>query len=217
MPRFECAAILFDMDGVLVDSTAAVVRAWSKWALANALDPKAVIDGAHGRRTIETVRAFAPHINAEEEAQRIENAEALDLEGVAVIPGAAQLLHSLPAAQWGVVTSATRPMATARLRDTGLIVPRVLVSADDVANGKPHPEPYLQGAAGLGIAAELCLVFEDSPAGIRAANSAGMRVIALQTTYPPEELHEARGMIGNFTEIHVERNRNGNLEIVVVE
>jgi sugar-phosphatase len=217
MPKFECAAILFDMDGVLVDSTPAVARAWNRWALANGLDPKPVIDGAHGRRTVETIRAFAPHIDAEKEARRIESVEAMDLEGVTVIPGAAQLLRSLPEGKWGVVTSATRPMATSRLRDTGLVVPRVLVSADDVVNGKPHPEPYLKGAAGLGIAPELCLVFEDSPAGIRAANDAGMRVIALRTTYPPGELQEAKERIGNFTEIRVERNQSGNLEITFVE
>jgi mannitol-1-/sugar-/sorbitol-6-phosphatase len=217
MPKLECAAILFDMDGVLVDSTPAVARAWHRWALANGLDPEAVIDGAHGRRTVETVRAFAPHIDAVEEARRIESAESMDLDGVAVIPGAAQLLKSLPEGRWGVVTSASRSMATARLQDTGLIVPRVLVSADDVTDGKPHPEPYLKGASALGIAPELCLVFEDSPAGIRAANSAGMRVIALQTTYPPEELRQAVGMVRDFNEIRVQQNKNGSLEITIAE
>jgi sugar-phosphatase len=217
MRKFECAAILFDMDGVLVDSTAAVARAWRKWALAHSLDPEPVIAGAHGRRTPETIAEFAPWLDAEEEARRIENAEAMDLEGVEVIPGAAELLRSLPEGLWGVVTSATRPMATARLRDTGLVVPRVLVSADDVANGKPHPEPYLKGAAGLGITAGRCLVFEDSPAGIRAARAAGMRVIALRTTFPPEALQDAEAMIWDFADIRVERNGNETLEIEVRE
>jgi sugar-phosphatase len=217
MRKFECAAILFDMDGVLVDSTAAVARAWRKWALEHHLEPEPVIAGAHGRRTPETIAEFAPWLDAEEEARRIENAEALDLDGVEVIPGALELLRSLPGGQWGVVTSATRPMATARLRDAGFVAPRVLVSADDVVHGKPHPEPYLKGAEGLGIAPEQCLVFEDSPAGIRAARAAGMRVIALRTTFPPEALGDAQGMIGNFTEIRVESNGSGNLEIEVRE
>ncbi len=215
MPKFECAAILFDMDGVLVDSTPAVARAWRRWAQRVGVDPEPVIHGAHGRRTPETIAEFAPWLNAEEEAWRIENEEEKDLEGVEVIPGATPLLRSLPAGQWGVVTSASRPMAISRLRDTGLIVPSVLVSADDVAHGKPHPEPYLKGAEGLGIPAEQCLVFEDSPAGISAARAAGMRVIALRTTFPPEALHDAQGTIRNFTEIRVEHNGSGKLEILV--
>lgn len=213
MPKFECAAILFDMDGVLVDSTAAVAGTWGRWARAHSLDPQRVIDGAHGRRTIETVRAFAPHLNAEEEAGRIENTEAMELNTVTVIPGAVALLRSLPVTQWGVVTSATRPMAEIRLRDAGFPVPGVLVTADDVVRGKPHPEPYLKGAAGLGIAPELCVVFEDSPAGISAATAAGIRVIGLLTTYPAEELEQAVAVIEDFTKIQVRQNRSESLEI----
>jgi len=96
MPKFECTAILFDMDGVLVDSTAAVAGTWSRWAAIHNLDPQLVIDGAHGRRSIETVRAFAPHLDAQAEADRIESAEAMELSTVTVIPGAVQLLRSLP-------------------------------------------------------------------------------------------------------------------------
>ncbi len=217
MPKFECAAILFDMDGVLVDSTAAVAGTWGRWASAHSLDPHLVIDGAHGRRTIETVRHFAPHLDADLESRRIESAEAMELNAVSVIPGALQLLRSLPEGQWGVVTSATRSMATTRLQDAGFRLPRVLVTADDVVRGKPDPEPYLKGAAGLGIAADQCIVFEDSPAGIRAATLAGMRVIALLTTYPPKELQQAKAMIQDFTKIVVERNGSGNLEIAFAE
>ena len=214
MPKFECAAILFDMDGVLVDSTAAVAGTWGRWALAHSLEPHRVINGAHGRRTIETVREFAPHLDADAEANRIESAEAMELETVTVIPGAPQLLRSLPEGLWGVVTSATRPMALTRLRDAGFPMPRVLVTADDVIHGKPAPEPYLRGAAALGIAADQCVVFEDSPAGIRAASAAGMRVIGLLTTYPAEELQQAQAKITDFTTTKVERNANGKLEIL---
>ena len=104
-------------------------------------------------------------------------------------------------------------MASARLRDTGHVLPRVLVTADDVVNGKPHPEPYLKGAEGLGIDPKLCIAFEDAPAGIRAAQAAGMRVIALATTFPREELHEATAIIANFNGVRVVRNVKGNLEI----
>jgi sugar-phosphatase len=215
MPRFECAAILFDMDGVLVDSTAAVAGTWGRWARAHSLDPQRVIDGAHGRRTIETVRAFAPHLDADAESRRIESAEAMELDTVSVIPGSLALLRSLPEAQWGVVTSATRPMAKSRLRDAGFPTPRVLVTADDVVHGKPNPEPYWKGAAGLGIATELCVVFEDSPAGISAGRAAGMRVIGLLTTYPPEQLQQAQAIIQDFTKIRVDLTGPGNLEIVL--
>ncbi len=217
MPKFECTAILFDMDGVLVDSTAAVAGTWGRWALAHSLDPQLVIDGAHGRRTIETVREFAPHLDANAEANRIESAEAMELDTVTIIPGALQLLRSLPEGLWGVVTSATRPMALTRLKDAGFPMPRVLVTADDVLHGKPNPEPYLQGAAGLGIAADQCIVFEDSPAGIRAANVAGMRVIGLLTTYPPEELHQVQAKIADFTQVGVQQSNDGRLEIAFAD
>jgi len=216
MPKFECSAILFDMDGVLVDSTAAVAGTWGRWALAHSLDPQLVIDGAHGRRTIETVREFAPHLDADAEANRIESAEAMELDTVTVIPGALQLLRSLPDGLWGVVTSATRPMALTRLRDAGYPMPRVLVTADDVIHGKPAPEPYLKGAAGLGIAAEECIVFEDSPAGIRAANAAGMKVIGLLTTYASDELHEAAIKVVDFTQVRIQQN-NAKLEISLAD
>ncbi len=215
MQKFECSAILFDLDGVLVDSTAAVGRAWHRWALKHGLEPGAVIHAAHGRRTIETMRALAPHLDSDGEARIMENEEARDMEGVTTIPGADPLLRSLPAGQWAIVTSGTRTMATARLRDTGHLVPPVLVTADDVVDGKPHPEPYLKGAAGLGIDPELCLVFEDAPAGIRAAHAAGMRVIALTTTFPREELREAEAIVTNFHDVRAERNANGALEIFV--
>ncbi len=215
MQKFECTAILFDLDGVLVDSTAAVGRAWHRWAMKHGLEPAAVVHAAHGRRTIETMRALAPHLDSDDEARTMENEESRDLEGVTAIPGADQLLRSLPAGQWAIVTSGTRTMATARLRDTGHLVPPVLVTADDVADGKPHPEPYLKGAKGLGIAPELCVVFEDAPAGIRAAHAAGMRVIALTTTFPLRELHEADAVVANFNDVRVERSPDGNLAIFV--
>ena len=215
MQKFECTAILFDLDGVLVDSTAAVGRAWHRWALQHGLEPNAVVHAAHGRRTVETMRDMAPHLDAAAEARKMENEEARDMDGVTVIPGADHLLRSLPDGQWAIVTSGTRTMATARLRDTGHLVPQVLVTADDVVDGKPHPEPYLKGAAGLGIAPELCVVFEDAPAGIRAAHAAGMRVIALKTTFRQEELQEAEATVTDFREVQVTRNANGKLEILL--
>ena len=215
--KFECSAILFDMDGVLVDSTKAVAGTWSRWAAEHSLDPQLVIDGAHGRRSIETVREFAPHLDAVAEANRIESAEEMELDTVTVIPGALQLLRGLPEGRWGVVTSATRTMAITRLRDAGFPMPHVLVTADDVALGKPNPEPYLRGAAGVGVQPDRCVVFEDSPAGIRAANAAGMRVIGLRTTYPVEALREAQATVADFVNLKVQQNAGNCLEISFAE
>src|SRR5215472_15577884 len=140
MRTFSCSAILFDLDGVLVDSTRAVDREWRAWARQKGIDGDRVMAIAHGVRTIEVIRQVAPHLDAESEAAAIENHEAHDQGGVKVMPGAAGLLRSIPEGRWGVVTSGSRLLAQNRLRYCGLPVPRVLVTSDDVTHGKPHPE-----------------------------------------------------------------------------
>lgn len=184
-------AILFDLDGVLIDSTPAVARVWTRWAVARRIDPQRAIAHAHGRRSIETVRALAPEINAEEENLRVEQMEIEDKEGVTALPGAAGLLSTLPKNRFAIVTSATGPLARARIGYAGLPLPEHLITADDVTEGKPSPEPYLKGAALLGFAPQDCVVIEDAPAGIASARAAGMQVIALLTTYPAGELSGA--------------------------
>jgi sugar-phosphatase len=203
MPTFRCSAILFDLDGVLVDSTASVARQWRLWAVEHSIDPDHAVSIAHGRRTIEVIRLLTPHLPAEEEAINLEAREAADREGVEVMPNAGNLLRSIPEGRWCVVTSGTRKLATSRLRLAGLPVPAVLVSADDVVQGKPHPEPYLQGARLLGMKPQDCLVIEDAPAGIAAGHSAGMKVIALPTTYPASALQEADAVAEQLSQISV--------------
>jgi sugar-phosphatase len=203
MRTFLCSAILFDLDGVLVDSTRSVARQWRLWAQENGVDPEKVLKIAHGRRTVEVVRLLAPHLPAEEEVQKLEQREAADTEGVTVMAGAADLVRSLPDGRWGVVTSGTRHLATSRLRLGNLPIPRVLVSADEVVKGKPDPEPFLTGAGLLGVHAEECLVIEDAPAGIRAAHAGGMKVIALPSTYPVSELGEADAVVQGLRQIRV--------------
>jgi sugar-phosphatase len=203
MPTFRCAAILFDLDGVLIDSTRSVSRQWRRWAGENKIDPEKVLEIAHGRRTVEVLQLLAPHLNVEAEVKRIEKREADDTEGVAVMPGAAELLSSIREDCWGVVTSGTRYLATSRLRLGNLPIPRVLVSADEVVNGKPHPEPYLKGAELLGANPVECLVIEDAPAGIRAAHAGGMKVIGLTSTYPVAELREADAVVESLNQIVV--------------
>lgn len=212
MPSFDCSAILFDLDGVLCDSTKAVDREWREWAARKGVDGDAVMAIAHGVRTIEVIRSVAPHLDAEAEAAAIENHEAHDQRGVTVMPGAVELVKSIPAGRWGVVTSGSRELATNRLRYCGVPVPAVLVTADDVVNGKPHPEPYLKGAAGLGLPPAQCLVIEDAPAGIASAHAGGMRVVALASTYPVAKLGAADAVISSFQEISI---RVGNRALSV--
>jgi sugar-phosphatase len=215
MPTFSCSAILFDLDGVLCDSTRAVDREWRQWAARKGVDGDAIMAIAHGVRTIEVIRRVAPHLDAAAEAAAIESHEAHDQSGVTVMPGAADLVKSIPYGQWGVVTSGSRLLATNRLRYCGLPVPEVLVTSDDVTNGKPHPEPYLKGAQGLGFAPAECLVIEDAPAGIEAARAAGMKVVGITSTYVAGAIEHADAVIGKLAEIRITRNGAGKLGVEV--
>jgi sugar-phosphatase len=197
---FECDAILFDLDGVLVDSQAVVVRTWQEWAVEKDLDAGRILEVAHGRRPAEVVRLFAPHLDADAEARELERMETNDLEGVLEIEGARELLSSLPADGWTVVTSGTRALASGRMEHVGLPLPERFVSADDVENGKPHPEAYLKGAEILGVSPEACVVVEDAPSGVSSAKSAGMRVIAVATTYREDDLYEADAVVASLTD-----------------
>lgn len=215
MRTFDCAAILFDLDGVLVDSTGSVDRHWRMWAKERNIDPEKVLEIAHGVRTIEVVRKLAPPLDAAAEVVRIEKREAEDQEGVAVMPGAAELLKAIPEGRWCVVTSGTRHLATSRLKLANLPSPKVLVSADDVSRGKPDPEPYLMGASLLGMNPAECLVVEDAPAGIRAARAGGMKAIGITSTYPPGELQEADAVVQRLGQIKVGRSNGGGLRVSV--
>ncbi|HEY2169437.1 MAG TPA: HAD-IA family hydrolase [Candidatus Angelobacter sp.] len=211
---FLAKAILFDMDGVLMDSTPSVERVWRTWAAKYKLDPEHVASRAHGRRSIETVREVAPELDAETENIVVEQMEIDDKEGVTALPGAAALLAQLPPDRCAIVTSATRPLAVARLGYAGIPVPRHIITANDVLHGKPSPEPFLKGAALLGFDPADCLVFEDSPAGVSSARSAGMTVIGLQTTYPANQLQAAHAIIGNLADVKAGLN-DGNIALEV--
>lgn len=191
MTTLACQALLFDMDGVLVDSTHAVARVWHKWAVQRGFDPAVVVAAAHGRPSVMTVRQFLPHADAEAEDREIERQEIEDLDGVVAIPGAQELVRSLPDGRWTVVTSATRPLAEVRLRAGGIQYPENFITANDITHGKPHPEPYLKAAQRLGFAPADCIVVEDAPAGIRAGRTAGARVISFPTTSPAAALRDA--------------------------
>lgn len=189
--RLDCDVLLFDLDGVLIDSTPCILRHWREWAAGNGLDLTTIMEAAHGVRTIETMRSVAPHLDTEIEAARFTAHEVADTEGVSAIPGAGELLAAIPQEAWAIVTSAGATLAEARLRQAGLPIPPQLVSADDVTQGKPDPEPYVVGARRTGTPVERCVVVEDAPAGVTAGSVAGMHVIGIKATYPRKALLQA--------------------------
>ena len=189
--QIHCRALLFDMDGVLVDSTPAVARVWTNWANRFGLDPAEVVRRAHGRPSIATIRELLPSANHRAEDQAIEKSEIEDIEDVIALPGTTELLSALPNDRFAVVTSATRALAVVRLRAAGFAIPKHLVTSNDIQRGKPDPEPYLRGAQILGLSAAKCVVIEDAPAGIQSGKAAGSRVLALRTTAPDSALGAA--------------------------
>lgn len=203
----QANALLFDLDGVLVDSGECVRRVCTSWAIARGLDPELVLRTGHGRRVQDTVRAVAPHLDLDAEVAILVGMEAHATDGLYPVPGAAALVASIPPDNWAIVTSGARPVATLRLRHLGLPIPRTLVTADDVEHGKPHPEGYLAAARALGFAPETCVVVEDAPPGIDAARAAGMRSVGIAGTYPASSLTSATVVLPSLAALRVQRSR----------
>jgi sugar-phosphatase len=191
MNSIQCSALLFDLDGVLINSTPAVARVWRRWALEHGFNPEEVVARAHGRPSLTTVREYLPNADHAAENREVELREIEDLEGVVPLPGALDLLASLPRDRWTIVTSCTRPLAEVRLKAAGLPLPGKFITSNDITHGKPHPEPFLKGAAVLGFLPEECVVLEDVPAGVRAGKAAGSTVVAFTTTVAASALREA--------------------------
>lgn len=194
MPELRVDALIFDMDGVVIDSGDVYARHWRRWGAAHGIDyDRQIAQVHHGRPPVETVRIVAPHLDAEAESVAFNGALEMD-DGVDVItamPGAAALLESLPLERWTIATSAFRGVAREWLQHVGLPVPTTLVTIDDIERGKPAPDPYLRAAELLGFPPARCLVIEDAPAGISAGKAAGAHVLALRTTHGPADLGEA--------------------------
>ena len=221
MRRFECSALLFDLDGVLVDSAAFVEQQWRRWARSRGLRADPFLRVCHGRRAVETIRIAAPHLDADAEVAAFRPTDETPAPPLGAVAGAARLLGLLPSGSWAVATSGPRAGAAARLRQAGLPVPATLVCAEDVSHGKPNPDAYLLAASRLGIPARDCLVLEDAPAGIQAARAAGIPVVALTTTHRPGEL-PADALIETLAAVHLGRvdttpEGGVRLEILVVE
>ncbi|KAA8559410.1 Hexitol phosphatase A [Pseudomonas extremaustralis] len=206
-------AFLFDMDGTLLNSIAAAERVWSIWAERHGLDVKAFLTTIHGARAIDTITRQALHgVDPEVEAQWITEAELNDVEGVVAIPGAVEFLSRLPGDQWALVTSAPRELALRRLQAAGITPPAVLVTAEDVASGKPDPACYVLGAQRLGAAVEDCLVFEDATVGIRAGEAAGADVMVVTSTHLTT-MHTAHATTDGYEQLHVEHDGDGLLRL----
>jgi sugar-phosphatase len=205
----HASAMLFDMDGVLVDSKAVIERVLHKWAVRRGLDPEPTRHFPHGQKTSDTIRGFAPHLNVAEEVAWLDAEEERDLDGITAIGGAAALLAQLHSSEWALVTSAGRDLAPRRLAAAGLPLPKTAVFGESVKRGKPAPEGYLLGARLLGHRPDECVVLEDAPAGIAAGIAAGMRVIGVATTYPPSRLHGCTAVVNDLSEISVLRDGPG--------
>ena len=218
MIAIGCSALLFDMDGVLIDSTPAVARVWHQWAVEHGFDPEVVVGLAHGRPSRTTIRELLPNADLEREDREVERREMEDLDGVVLLPGAQQLLNSLPPERWTIATSCTRPLAEVRLRAAGLPIPKTMITSSDVKIGKPDPEPYLKAAAKLGFAAADCIVVEDASAGVRAGKAAGARVIAFLTTMDRRNLEEAGAdwILQNCADIVVSSAKNDGLLLTLL-
>lgn len=194
-------ALLIDLDGTLVDSSAPVRRVWGEFAKRHGLESEGVHHFAQGRPSRETVRLLAPDADHETEAATLEAAEVGDTRGVRALPGAAAVLASRrPLA---IVTSCSTALATARLRAAGLPVPPVLISSDGLERGKPDPACFLIAARRLGVELAQCVVLEDAPSGISAGRAAGATVIALRTTHGDDELREADAIVDDLASLTV--------------
>jgi len=205
MSEIRCKAILFDMDGTLVDSTAIVERAWGNWAARHNLSLSDILAFSHGRPTISTLEQFRPGQDHTSDLEELARFEENETAGILAVPGAAEILDTMQRQNhpWALVTSAWRKLAETRVLAAGLPFPTVIVPIDEIQNGKPDPEGFLHAAAQLGVAPQDCIVFEDTRPGIDAGLRAGMQVIALLTTCPAEQLNHDP-LIRDFRDVQIQ-------------
>lgn len=209
-----CEALLFDLDGVLIDSNHVYEENWSIWAQERGVSYPHILEVQLGRPVVETIQIVAPHLDpiVEAKAYRDGLLSRNLLDSVCVFPGVAKLLRNLPMSRWAIATSAPRDSALRMLHHASLPIPNVFVTGDDIDRGKPAPYPYLKAACGLNQQIERCIVIEDAPAGIQSGRSAGAYVIAVATSNPPEALKGANSIVDSIADLYIE-NMNSHLKI----
>lgn len=207
--RFDVQALLFDIDGTLVDSTASVERTWRSWAKRRGLEVDDILRVCHGRRTEDTLALFLPAGHVQEAVVELEEMELSDVDEVTALPATQAMLPQLPSDRWAAVTSGSRALMRARLTAAGLPVPLVLVAAEDVTEGKPHPEGYRKAADALGYDITRCLVIEDAPAGIHAGRAAGAQVLAVATSHAADDLTAAHAVVPDLRACSVRVHPDG--------
>lgn len=204
--KVEAKGLLFDMDGVLISSIGSVVRCWKRWAVMYDIPDAENFVIPHGVRAIDIVRSLRPDLDEAGVLKGLRTIEDMELEDTAdlkVLPGARELLASLPPERWSIVTSATRRLLLGRLRVAELPVPDRVIAGDEVVNGKPHPEPYITGAKLLGFDPKDCIVFEDAPSGAGAGVAAGCRVLGVLGTHKAEELSACTWLVSSLEDVTV--------------
>ncbi|HEX5235908.1 MAG TPA: HAD-IA family hydrolase [Silvibacterium sp.] len=201
--KVSVRGVLFDMDGVLISSIGSVERSWTKWAERHGVDPELAIRTAHGRRAIETVRMLRPDLDDEEELRDLVRMEVADTVGVEILAGVERILAALPRNRWTVVTSATERLAVTRMRHAGIPLPKSLVTADTVMQGKPDPAPYRMGAKLLGLPPGECLVIEDAASGVAAGHAAGCKVLATLFSHSLESLSAADWIVRSLEDVRL--------------
>lgn len=214
----EAQALLFDMDGTLIDSRVVVEKIWKRWCDEVGLDWHFVLPRLHGVRMYDSIKEFATMAGQDVDAtyERLYREEVEDLDGIVPIPGALELLAALPQDRWTIVTSADTVLAKARLGAAGIAPPPRMVTGEMVTNGKPAPEAYLLGAERMHAPAVDCLVFEDAKAGIDAGRAAGSRVIAIAGDHP-EEIPPGVEWVADLSALRFDGIHDGKVRLMVVE
>lgn len=208
-----CHAVIFDLDGVLIDSQAAIRQRWQRWAAHHNIPFEKVEAVYHGRPMAEVIEAVAPGLDLQEEIERFDRIAAPEDGALRAFDGAAALLDALPAGRWTIATSGRRATATGRLQATGLPIPDTLVTADDVAQGKPAPDPYQLAAERLGYAPETCVVFEDAPAGVEAARRAGATAVGIASHSAPDTLGAATAVLARLGDVQIAPDADAPLRV----
>lgn len=213
----DSKAFIFDLDGTLIDTTAMVVKYWTDFANQYNLDVEKILETSHGRRTIETLQRWKPEIATVEYVNDLEGRLAKEMDGVIILPGVRELIANIKTEDWTVNTAGTHIMATTRLSQFGIPVPKEMATGDKLKFGKPHPEGYLLAAKYINRDPKDCIVFEDAPAGVMAAIAAGMQCIACTTTHTVDQLKEAGAtvIVDRLDSVHIEKQADGSYKTTI--